>query len=60
MTSLSTALYEWERAMDAGNETRESDKAVWEAPTIEEIDYTQTEAIPSPGPALIDGIFYTH
>lgn len=30
--------------MDGKNDTNEAAKAVWEAPTIEEIDYAQTEA----------------
>jgi hypothetical protein len=41
-------------------DAEETTKIAWQTPTIEELDYTGTEAIPSPGPALIDGIFYTH
>jgi hypothetical protein len=35
-------------------------KQPWQTPTIEEMEYTSTEAVPSAGPALIDGVFYTH
>ena len=44
--------------MDEKNDPRrESTKAVWEAPTIEEIDYARTEASYVPGVA--DAAIYT-
>ena len=45
--------------MDEKNDPRrESTKAVWEAPTIEEIDYARTEAAYIPGVA--DAAIYTN
>ena len=40
------------------NQSNESSKGVWEAPTIEEIDYAQTEASYIPGAA--DAGIYTN
>ena len=43
---------------DTRNMGNESTKAVWEAPTIDEIDYAQTEASYIPGTA--DAAIYTN
>lgn len=38
----------------------ETEKLSWQTPTIEELDYTGTEAVYNPIPNNFDGAFYTH
>jgi hypothetical protein len=44
----------------ASGQHEETEKLAWQSPTIEELDYTGTEAIYNPVPNNFDGTFYTH